>query len=83
MVVKVKGDIMVKINMNGENIIDEEMIFSLKSGSTTVANLSPYTGLLDVISSLGVDLGLREQNIVDFLVNYFPPLEHQLKRELK
>ena len=57
---EVKGDIMVKINMNGENIIDEEMIFSLKSGSTTVANLSPYTGLLDVISSLGVDLGLRE-----------------------
>ena len=57
----IKGDIMVKINMNGENIIDEEMIFSLKSGSTTVANLSPYTGLLDVISSLGVKLGEREK----------------------
>ena len=25
---EIKGDIMVKINMNGENIIDEEMIFS-------------------------------------------------------
>ena len=37
------------------------MVFSLKSGSTTVANLSPYRGLLDVISNLGVDLGPREQ----------------------
>ena len=58
---QIKGDIMVKINMNGDNIIDEEMVFSLKSGSTTVANLSPYRGLLDVISNLGVDLGPREQ----------------------
>ena len=57
----IKGDIMVKINMNGDNIINEEMVFSLKSGSTTVANLSPYTGLLDVIGNLGVDLGPREQ----------------------
>ena len=57
----IKGDIMVKINMNGQNIIDEEMIFSLKSGSTTVANLSPYTGLLNVINDLGVDLGSKEQ----------------------
>ena len=57
----IKGDIMVKINMNGENVIDEEMVFSLKSGSTTVANLSPYTGLLNVISDLGVNLGPREQ----------------------
>ena len=57
---EVKGDIMVKINMNGDNILNEEMVFSLKSGSTTVANLSPYRGLLDVISSLGVKLGERE-----------------------
>ena len=57
---EIKGDIMVKINMNGDNILDEEMVFSLKSGSTTVANLSPYRGLLDVISSLGVKLGERE-----------------------
>ena len=28
----VKGDIMVKINMNGDNVIDEPMNFSLKSG---------------------------------------------------
>ena len=56
----IKGDVMVKINMNGDNIIDEEMVFSLKSGSTTVANLSPYTGLLNVISDLGDKLGDRE-----------------------
>ena len=58
---QIKADVMVKINMNGDNIIDEQMNFSLKSGSSTVANLSPYTGLLDVISSLGVDLGPREK----------------------
>ena len=56
----IKGDIMVKINMNGDNIIDEEMVFSLKSGSTTVAGLSPLKGLLDVMSQLGVKLPDRE-----------------------
>ena len=56
----VKGDIMVKINMNGQNIVDEMMNFSLKSGSSTVAGLSPFKGLLDVMSQLNVKLPQRK-----------------------
>ena len=55
-----KGDIMIQINMNGDNIIDEEMIFSLKSGSATVQGGSPYKGLLDIVGRLGIKMPVRE-----------------------
>ena len=52
----VKGDIMVNIQMNDDPILSEEMIFSLKSGSNTVANLSPFNGCIDVLNRLGVTI---------------------------
>ena len=82
----VKGDVMVKINMNGDNIIDEMMNFSLKSGSTTVAGLSPFKGLLDVMSQLGVKLPQRESKyrrlLGDLLSSARSPAEKRAKVKL-
>ena len=82
----VKGDVMVKINMNGDNIIDEMMNFSLKSGSTTVAGLSPFKGLLDVMSQLGVKLPQRESRyrrlLGDLLSSARSPAEKRAKVKL-
>ena len=82
----VKGDVMVKINMNGDNIIDEMMNFSLKSGSTTVAGLSPFRGLLDVMSQLGVKLPQRESRyrrlLGDLLSSARSPAEKRAKVKL-
>ena len=82
----VKGDIMVKINMNGENIIDEMMNFSLKSGSSTVAGLSPFKGLLDVMSQLNVKLPQRESRyrrlLGDLLSSARSPAEKRAKVKL-
>jgi len=82
----VKGDVMVKINMNGDSIIDEQMNFSLKSGSTTVAGLSPFTGLLNVMSQLGVKLPQRESRyrrlLGDLLSSARSPAEKRAKVKL-
>ena len=82
----VKGDIMVKINMNGENIVDEMMNFSLKSGSSTVAGLSPFKGLLDVMSQLNVKLPQRETRyrrlLGDLLSSARSPAEKRAKVKL-
>ncbi len=82
----VKGDVMVQINMNGDNIIDEMMNFSLKSGSTTVAGLSPFRGLLDVMSQLGVKLPQRESRyrrlLGDLLSSARSPAEKRAKVKL-
>ncbi len=82
----VKGDVMVQINMNGDNIIDEMMNFSLKSGSTTVAGLSPFRGLLDVMSQLGVKLPQRESKyrrlLGDLLSSARSPAEKRAKVKL-
>ena len=82
----VKGDVMVEINMNGDNIIDEMMNFSLKSGSTTVAGLSPFRGLLDVMSQLGVKLPQRESRyrrlLGDLLSSARSPAEKRAKVKL-
>ena len=82
----VKGDIMVKINMNGDNVIDEQMNFSLKSGSSTVAGLSPFKGLIDLISQLGVKLPQRESRyrrlLGELLVSARSPAEKRAKVKL-
>ena len=83
---QIKADVMVKINMNGDNIIDEQMNFSLKSGSTTVAGLSPFTGLLNVMSQLGVKLPQRESRyrrlLGELLVSARSPAEKRAKVKL-
>ena len=81
-----KGDVMVKINMNGENIIDEEMIFSVKSGSTTVQGGSPLEGLLDIVNRLGIKMPQREARyrelLGDLLSNARTEAEKRAKAKL-
>tara|TARA_B100000902_G_C27315687_1_gene921165 strand:+ start:1889 stop:2983 length:1095 start_codon:yes stop_codon:yes gene_type:complete len=52
----IKGDIMVNATMNGEPVLNEPMSFSMKSGSSTLANLSPYNGMVDVVKRFGAVL---------------------------
>jgi hypothetical protein len=52
----IKGDLMVTVFINDVRQMDTEMVFSLKSGSKTLANLSPYNGMKDVIGRFGVQL---------------------------
>ena len=57
----IKGDIMVNATMNGDQVLNEPMSFSMKSGSSTLANLSPYNGMLDVIARFGATLPNAER----------------------
>ena len=81
-----KGDVMVKINMNGDNIIDEEMIFSVKSGSTTVQGGSPLSGLLNIVDMLGIRMPQRESRyrelLGDLLSNARTEAEKRAKAKL-
>ena len=60
----VKGDVMVEAVMRdansngkkGDTVLKQEMVFSIKSGSNTVANLSPFYGCIDVLNRFNVTL---------------------------
>lgn len=52
----IKGDIMVDVRMNGDPVMNQPMSFSMKSGSSTLANLSPYNGMIDLIRTFGATL---------------------------
>jgi hypothetical protein len=52
----IKGDIDVKVTINGIESMNDKLSFSLKSGSKTLANLSPFNGMMDVVSRFGVSL---------------------------
>ena len=52
----VKGDVMISVKANGRPISGKShFAFSLKSGSTTVANLSPYKGLIAMLDKFGLE----------------------------
>ena len=53
---QIKGDLEVEVTMNGEKQMDRTLSFSLKSGSKTLANLSPYNGMMDILGRFGVTL---------------------------
>jgi hypothetical protein len=54
----VKGDVMVEIEAQSSKgrskIFSQSIPFSLKSESVTVANLSPYNGMVDIASAFGL-----------------------------
>lgn len=54
----VKGDVMVNIeavtSKGRKSIFKESLPFSIKSESITVANLSPYTGMINIAKALGL-----------------------------
>ena len=53
---QIKGDLEVEVTMNGTKQMDRTLSFSLKSGSKTLANLSPFNGMMDILSRFGVSL---------------------------
>lgn len=57
----IKGDIDVKVTINGKESMDDRLSFSLKSGSKTLANLSPFNGMMDVVSRFGITLKDRKK----------------------
>jgi hypothetical protein len=57
----IKGDIEVKVTINGKESMDDKLSFSLKSGSKTLANLSPFNGMMDIVSRFGVSLKERKK----------------------
>jgi hypothetical protein len=65
----VKGDVMVEIeaetSKGRSKIFSQSIPFSLKSESVTVANLSPYNGMLSIAKAFG--LKWKDVNKYDFL----------------
>lgn len=53
---EVKGDLEVTVTMNGKVQLDRTLSFSLKSGSKTLANLSPFNGMMDILKRFGISL---------------------------
>mgnify|MGYP001157170301 FL=1 len=51
----VKGDLEVEVRMNDDIVLDRALNFSLKSGSKTLANLSPYNGMIDILRRFGAE----------------------------
>ena len=65
----IKGDVTVQIeavtSKGKSTIFNQSIPFSLKSESVTVANLSPYNGMLDIAKAFG--LKWKDVNKYDFL----------------
>jgi len=53
---EIKGDLDVDVVINGKTYLDERLNFSMKSGSKTLANLSPYNGMMDILRRFGIRL---------------------------
>jgi len=78
----VKGDLEVAVTMNGQKQMDRTLSFSLKSGSKTLANLSPFNGMMDILGRFGVKLPNEtkyKKVLGEQLVQARTPAEKQLK----
>ena len=53
---EIKGDLDVDVVINGKTYMDERLNFSMKSGSKTLANLSPFNGMMDMLRRFGIVL---------------------------
>jgi hypothetical protein len=64
---ELKGDVTLEVYATAKNsnkkIISGSLPFSLKSESVTVANLSPYHGMLDFAKAMGIDWDAKEKYI--------------------
>ena len=52
---KIKADIDLRIFANGKKQADLHIPYSLKSGSKTLSNLSPYKGLMEMMDKFGLE----------------------------
>ena len=58
---EIKGDLDVDVVINGNTYMDERLNFSMKSGSKTLANLSPFNGMMDMLRRFGIVLEDEEK----------------------
>lgn len=64
---EIKGDVTLEVYAmkkgSNQKIISGALPFSLKSESVTVANLSPYRGMLDIAKAIGIQWDAEEKYI--------------------
>lgn len=79
---EVKGDLDVEVVINDKTYMDERLNFSLKSGSKTLANLSPFNGMMDILKRFGITLS-REEDYRKILGEVLATAKTPKEKELK
>ena len=79
---EVKGDVTLEVYATKkggkQRIINGSLPFSLKSESVTVANLSPYRGMLDIAKAIGIQWD-AEEKYVRLAKPFIGPVEQAAK----
>ena len=82
---ELKGDVTLEVHAvrkgSTKKLIVGALPFSLKSESVTVANLSPYNGMLDIADALGIKWTAKE-DYIRLSKPFFGPVEQKAKFEL-
>lgn len=79
---EIKGDLDVVVTINGKSQMNERLNFSMKSGSKTLANLSPFNGMMDIIKRFGISIEKEQEYrkiLGETLAQARTPKEKQLK----
>jgi len=79
---EVKGDLDVDVVINDKTYLDERLNFSMKSGSKTLANLSPFNGMMDILRRFNIQLTDEEKYrklLGEVLATARTPQEKKLK----
>tara|TARA_A100001234_G_scaffold216999_1_gene223744 strand:- start:1874 stop:2938 length:1065 start_codon:yes stop_codon:yes gene_type:complete len=81
----IKGDLEVLVDINGVKAMDQRLNFSLKSGSKTLANLSPYNGMMDILKRFGAQVSdeqMYASTLGGTLAQARTPAEKKMKVDL-
>lgn len=82
---EVKGDVVMSVYATkkgtDKKIISGSLPFSLKSESVTVANLSPYRGMLDIADAVGIKWDAKEK-FIRLSKPFNGPVEQKTKFQL-
>jgi hypothetical protein len=82
---EIKGDVTLEVHAvrkgSTKKLIAGSLPFSLKSESVTVANLSPYNGMLDIADALGIQWTAKE-DYIRLAKAFRGPVEQKAKFEL-
>ena len=81
----VKGDLEVMVDINGQSAMNQNLNFSLKSGSKTLANLSPFNGMMDILGRFGAQVSdpeMYSSTLGGTLAQARTPAEKKMKVDL-
>jgi hypothetical protein len=81
----IKGDLEVIVDINGIKAMNQNLNFSLKSGSKTLANLSPYNGMMDILKRFGTQVSdpeMYSSTLGGTLAQARTPAEKKMKVDL-